>query len=135
LVHGDSRQAALIFDFPVIGSVALRRVGFQQTVRRRIARSLRPDSSGREKVEDFVPRDREQPAAERSLPAVVFPTADRVRHGTEHVLHQVGGVGVLQPALAGETIDHRAIERDEFVPRRGIGPVAKLHQQAGPRER
>src|SRR4029078_4812808 len=52
-----------------------------------------------------------------------------------HVLHQVGRVGILQPPLASEAVDDRPIKLYEFLPSNVIGPCAKLHKQAGSRQR
>ena len=49
--------------------------------------------------------------------------------GAEHVLRQVGGVGVLQPVLAGEAVDQRGVQprrtaaRPRGPGRRGGGPA------------
>jgi hypothetical protein len=86
-------------------------------------------------LKTFVPRDREQPAAKGALLAVVIEPADGRGNGAEHVLHEIGRVGVLQAALASEAVDDWAVESDELLPGGVIGAVADLHQQAGARQR
>ena len=55
-------------------------------------------------------------------------------HAAKDILHQVGGVGVLQAAVAGEPVNDRPVELDELVPRVGVAAVPDAGEQSDPRE-
>src|SRR5262249_3275008 len=61
--------------------------------------------------------------------------ARRPGHGPENVLRQVGGVRVLQAALAGEVVDDRTVNLHELRPRLAVAGVAEADQQARTRRR
>src|SRR5262249_41608167 len=84
-----------------------------------------------EQAGQLVPRDAEQPAAERALPGVVVPAPRRRGDAHEHLLRQVGGVGVLQAAAPGEAVDQPAVPRDELPPGGAVRRVAQAGEQAG----
>jgi hypothetical protein len=70
----------------------------------------------REKINDVVPRDAEQPAAKSAFGRVGVPTVDGGRHGPEDVLAQITGVSVLQTLAAGDAVQERLVHVDEFGP-------------------
>ena len=125
----------MIFHFPIVAVGGFVGLLVEQSVRRRIARTLRTDAAGREEVEDLVAGDREEPAAEGPLVAIVVESGDRRRDGPEHVLHQVGGVGVLQAAFASEAVHDGAVHPRELLPGGLVRAVAQLDQQASSGQR
>jgi hypothetical protein len=85
-----------------------------------------------QEVVDLVARDGVEPAAEGAAPRVVVQPADGAGHALQDLLHQVGSVGVLQAALAGEAVDQRRVHLDELPPGVLVARVAQADQQAGP---
>src|SRR5262249_52941713 len=49
----------------------------------------------------------------------------------QHVLREVGGVGVLQTLPPREAVDERRVQVHELAPRRGVARVADADQQTG----
>src|SRR5262249_36175906 len=84
-----------------------------------------------EEVVQLVPGDREQPAAEGAAAGVVVEPAGRGRHGPEDLLHEGGGVGVLQAAAAGEAGGPPRGQLPAPPPSLPVAPGAEARQQAG----
>src|SRR5205085_4159329 len=71
-------------------------------------------------------------AAERAATGVVVEQVGGVGHRAEDVLGQVGGVGVLEAALAAVAVHHRGVDLDELPPGVLVPAVPDAGQQAGP---
>ena len=91
--------------------------------------------AGLEEVEDPVAGDGVEPAAEGAARGVVVEAGGGRGDAAEHVLHDVGGVGVLQAALAGEAVDDGGVELDELPPGVAVAAVADADEQAGTGQR
>ena len=122
-------SAALVVGLPFARGVVAVRMLLESVLNARIAGADNASSPALEEVEHLVARDGEQPAAEGAAHRVVIEPAHRGRHGSQHVLHQVGGVRVLQAALAGETVNDGRVEARELSPRVSIAAVAQADQK------
>ena len=130
-VHRSIGKPLLIFALPVgIGSVFLAgRNRLQSLVGIAVAGGTGPILLAAEEVVNLVPRHGVQPTAEGASFRVVLHAVGISRHAAEHVLHQVGGVRVLQPAVPREAIHHWAVQVEELSPRIRISPVAQAGEQ------
>src|SRR5438046_2511391 len=72
--------------------------------------------------------EREQPAAEQA--ELRIERSDRCRHAAQHLLRQVGGVGILQSLAARKAVNDRSIKPNEFAPGAIVLPIAQSHQKA-----
>ena len=81
-----------------------------------------------QKVVQLVPRHRVEPAAERAARRVVVQAPRGAGHRPQHVLHQVGGVGVLQGRACGRS--RRSGRRTPA--RTGARPPCRAGRGCGP---
>jgi hypothetical protein len=84
---------------------------------------------------DFVSCEAEEPAPERPAARIILPALHRSGDGKEDLLGQVGGISILQAALASEAVDQPAVQLDELTPGRAIVPIAQTSQQTCPRKK
>src|SRR5205807_2192293 len=80
-------------------------------------------------VEEQVPRDPRQPAAEAAARRVGVPAIDGAGHRTKHLLTEVARVSVLKPLAPGQPVDKRLVKRHEFAPGLGGAGVAEPGDQ------
>src|SRR5262249_11939771 len=98
-----SYQAALIVGFPFAGR-ALADVGTlpRALLHPRATRSLNAPAAAFQEVEDFVARDGEQPAAKGATRRIVVEPMHGGRNRPEHLLHEIGGIRILEPTFSRE---------------------------------
>src|SRR5690606_33845081 len=83
-----------------------------------------------EEIDDLVPRDGIEPRAEAAALRIVDKLASGPDDAAQHVLRDVGRVGVLQTLSPRIAIDKRRVSIDKLCPRAGIGQIANLNEQA-----
>src|SRR5262249_28035462 len=82
-------------------------------------------------VGELAADDGEQPVAEGAAARVVLQPADGPGHSPQHVLAEVGGVGVLQPLLARVAVGQGRVQIDELTPGIPRPGVAQAQEEAG----
>jgi hypothetical protein len=83
-------------------------------------------------VAPAIERDAAQPAA-KAFPAVVGEGGQDFDQRGENVLHEIGGVGILQTDAPAPGVDQRRVQRDETAPGFRVKRLAQPFQQAGGR--
>src|SRR5262249_2410079 len=78
----------------------------------------------------LIARDGQQPATEGSTGRVVSESAARRRDRAEHLLNQVGGIGVLEPPAPPIRKNQRAVDINELGPGRTVRGVTQPAKQA-----
>src|SRR5262249_51498941 len=84
----------------------------------------------RRQLAQLVARDGQQPAAERAPGGVVLEVRRRPGDPLEHLLGEVGRVGILEPAAPAVRVAQRGVDLHELAPREAVLRVADAKQQA-----
>src|SRR5262249_25669298 len=100
-----------------------------------VAAAPQPALPAVQEVGELVAGDGVQPGAEGAAVGVVLQAPGGPGDGAQDLLHQVGSVGVLEPAVAGEAGAERGVAVGELPPGLAVAAVPDANQQAGPGRR
>src|SRR5262249_54814440 len=129
LFRGDGEHVMAEFRIPQ-GLIFRGRVLRQHFLGRSSTRPL-PSPPPIAQVEELVPRNREQPTAERAARRIIFQLSCGRHDTAKHFLSQIRRVGVLKLPPTGEGVDHWSVQLHELPPGLVVARIPQANKQTG----